>query len=167
MTGNRETIEEKVASLGDLPREELIALWRRNFGTAPPKGVHRDLLIRAASFYLQQKHSGGLSGEAKRLLKAAMREVGKATTSRQKSDKTVRIDVSAQEASRAIAKASPAERRPALPGARLIRDWNGSSHVVDVVNGGYIYAGSRYRSLSRIAREITGTNWSGPRFFGL
>ncbi|WLR91686.1 DUF2924 domain-containing protein [Shinella zoogloeoides] len=167
MAGNRETIEEKVAALGDLPREELIALWRRNFGTAPPKGVHRELLIRAASFHLQQKHSGGLSGEAKRLLKVAMREVGKAKTSREKSDETVRIDITAQGARQAAVKASPAERRPALPGARLIRDWNGSSHVVDVVNGGFIYAGSRYRSLSGIAREITGTNWSGPRFFGL
>lgn len=167
MAGKRETIEDKVAVLGDLPREDLAALWRRNFGTAPPKGVHRELLIRAAAFHLQQKHLGGLSGEARRLLKAAIREVGNAKTSCRRSDEAAGIDVSALEAEQGTAKASSAERRPALPGARLIRDWNGSSHVVDVIDGGFIYAGSRYRSLSKIAREITGTNWSGPRFFGL
>jgi hypothetical protein len=51
-------------------------------------------------------------------------------------------------------------------GARLVRDWNGASHVVDVVKGGFIYRGRKYKSLSAIAREITGARWSGPRFFG-
>ncbi len=59
------------------------------------------------------------------------------------------------------------ERQTVRTGARLIREWNGANHVVDAVDGDFIYAGSRYRSLSKIAREITGTNWSGPRFFGL
>lgn len=167
MAATRETIEDKVAALGDLPREELAALWRKNFGCPPPKGVHRELLIRAAAFYLQQKHLGGLSREAKRLLKAAMREVGRAKAGGPKNGETGGIDVSGLKPEPSVAAPAPIERRPALPGARLIRDWNGNSHVVDVVDGGFIYAGSRYRSLSKIAREITGTNWSGPRFFGL
>lgn len=54
-----------------------------------------------------------------------------------------------------------------LPGARLIRDWNGTTHVVDVTETGYLYGGVTYRSLSVIARTITGARWSGPRFFGL
>jgi len=166
MAGNRETIEDKIAALGDLPREQLAALWRKNFSCPPPKGIHRELLIRAASFHLQQKHLGGLSGEAKRLLKTAIREVGKTKTACQRGDEAAGIDPSVK-AEQDPARASSAERRPALPGARLIRDWNGSSHVVDVVDDGFIYAGSRYRSLSKIAREITGSNWSGPRFFGL
>ncbi len=155
------------SGFGDLPREELTGFWRKNFGTAPPKGVHRELLIRTAAFHLQQKHLGGLSGEAKRLLKAAMREVGRAKAPGPKNGETVGIDVSGLRPEQSVAAPAPIERRPALPGARLIRDWNGNSHVVDVVDGGFIYAGSRYRSLSKIAREITGTNWSGPRFFGL
>jgi hypothetical protein len=159
----RQDIETRVAALGDLPREELVALWRKNFGTAPPKGVHRELLIRAAAFHLQQKHHGGLSGEARRLLKAAMREVGRTMAAR---DRTTPIDLSALNTGKQGA-APSTERRSILPGARLIREWNGSNHVVDVVDDGFIYAGSRYRSLSKIAREITGTNWSGPRFFGL
>jgi hypothetical protein len=54
-----------------------------------------------------------------------------------------------------------------LAGARLIREWNGTTHVVDVVDGGYLWNGEQHRSLSAIARAITGTRWSGPRFFGI
>ena len=57
---------------------------------------------------------------------------------------------------------------PALrPGGRLLRQWNGTTHVVDVVEGGFLWNGGQHRSLSAIARAITGTRWSGPRFFGL
>jgi hypothetical protein len=48
-----------------------------------------------------------------------------------------------------------------------MREWNGRMHVVDVTADGMIFDGKRYRSLTAIARRITGTNWSGPRFFGL
>lgn len=62
-------------------------------------------------------------------------------------------------------------RRPVAPhlrpGGRLLRQWNGTTHVVDVVEGGFLWNGSQHRSLSAIARAITGTRWSGPRFFGL
>ena len=53
------------------------------------------------------------------------------------------------------------------PGARLVREWNGVSHTVDVTDHGFEWRGERYGSLSAIAREITGARWSGPRFFGL
>ena len=54
-----------------------------------------------------------------------------------------------------------------VPDARLMRDWNGRTNVVDVVEDGFIFGGETYRSLSAIARKITGAHWSGPRFFGL
>ncbi|OUS06976.1 hypothetical protein A9Q96_08390 [Rhodobacterales bacterium 52_120_T64] len=53
------------------------------------------------------------------------------------------------------------------PGARLLREWNGQNHVVDVTEEGFLWHGDTYRSLSAIARGITGAHWSGPRFFGL
>ena len=53
------------------------------------------------------------------------------------------------------------------PGTRLIREWQGETHEVTILESGYLYQGQRYRSLSRIAGDITGTHWSGPRFFGL
>jgi hypothetical protein len=52
-------------------------------------------------------------------------------------------------------------------GTRLIREWNGREHVVDVLDKGYRWNGTEWRSLSAIAKEITGTKWSGPRFFGV
>ena len=53
------------------------------------------------------------------------------------------------------------------PGTRLIREWQGQTHEVTILDKGYRWQGEHYRSLSRIAREITGTKWSGPRFFGM
>jgi hypothetical protein len=54
-----------------------------------------------------------------------------------------------------------------LEGIRLLREWRGVTHEVTVVDGGYEHEGKRYRSLSAVARAITGTQWSGPLFFGL
>lgn len=52
-------------------------------------------------------------------------------------------------------------------GTRLVREWHGLNHIVEVESDGFRYEGRKYASLSEIAREITGTRWSGPRFFGL
>lgn len=56
---------------------------------------------------------------------------------------------------------------PASNGQRLVREWNGIEHTVDITEAGYLWNGKIWRSLSAIAREITGTKWSGPRFFGV
>ena len=53
------------------------------------------------------------------------------------------------------------------PGTRLVREWNGRTHVVDVSEDGFIFDSKTYGSLSAIAKRITGAHWSGPRFFGL
>lgn len=53
------------------------------------------------------------------------------------------------------------------PGTRLVREWNGRNHTVEVLEQGFLCDGQRYRSLSAVARAITGARWSGPRFFGL
>lgn len=64
--------------------------------------------------------------------------------------------------------ATPGPSNPRLkPGGRLLREWNGVTHVVEVTAAGYLWNGARYRSLSAIAQAITGAHWSGPRFFGL
>ena len=52
-------------------------------------------------------------------------------------------------------------------GGRIVREWRGQRHEVEVVDGGYLWKGRRFRSLSPIALEITGTRWNGPKFFGL
>ena len=68
---------------------------------------------------------------------------------------------------RKVVSASESNKPLAGSGARLIREWNGREHVVDVLTDGYVWNGKRWRSLSAIAKEITGTKWSGPRFFGV
>ncbi len=70
---------------------------------------------------------------------------------------------------RAAAKANggPALIKPPSCGTRLVREWNGALHEVEVLEDGYLWRGEQTRSLSAIARAITGTKWSGPRFFGL
>ena len=66
-----------------------------------------------------------------------------------------------------IAEAANSTQKLANRGSRLIREWNGRRHVVDVLPDGYLWNGKTWRSLSAIAKEITGTKWSGPRFFGV
>jgi len=58
-------------------------------------------------------------------------------------------------------------RRRIKPGTRLVREWHGTVHVVEVTTQGFLWQGRTHASLSAIARAITGANWSGPRFFGL
>lgn len=62
---------------------------------------------------------------------------------------------------------SAPEKRPIKPGTRLVREWNGRTHHVEVLARGYQWNDKAYRSLSSIAKAITGSHWSGPRFFGL
>jgi len=126
-------------TLETLPREDLLEAWRQIMDQPPPKGLSSPFLRRFIAFELQVRTQGGLpKGFVARLERAA----------------------------RDLDTGKPAP--PALrPGGRLLREWNGVTHVVDVIEGGFLWKGERYRSLSSIAREITGAHWSGPRFFGL
>ncbi len=70
---------------------------------------------------------------------------------------------------RALARIASGKASPALakPGTHLVREWNGRTYQVEVIDGGYVMDGKTWRSLSAIARHITGAHWSGPRFFGV
>lgn len=122
---------------------KLRAQWRRLYRCDPPKRLSRDLLELAVAWKLQERALGGLSGVSRRQLDELAR------TMSAKSD---------------LAKARTISLKP---GARLMRDWNGETHEVLVVEDGFQWRGKTWASLSAIAREMTGTQWSGPRFFGL
>ena len=123
---------------------QLRAGWRQAFRAEPPSGLTRDLLIRAIAYRLQERGTGGLSQACKRTLRRLAGQI------------------SDEGAARVL---TP---MPALaPGVRLVRDWGGRAHTVLVLETGFEYRGERYRSLTEIARRITGARWSGPRFFGL
>ncbi len=136
-------LEREIEALADLTRAEMVERWRTHYRTDPPKGISRSLLVRAVAYEIQARRYGGLKPATDRRLRAI-------------ANGTVNGD-----------HASRKESPRLQPGARLIREWNGVSHVVEVIEGGFIWNGDRHRSLSSIARAITGARWSGPRFFGL
>lgn len=144
-----EKLEREVAAVGDLPREELVERWTKVFGCAPPKGIKRGLLERSAAWHIQARRLGGLSTAARKALKTAPPSKDADNRSSRATIAPIAIPVALK------------------PGTRLVRDWNGRTHVVDVVEAGFVFDGKAYRSLSAIARRITGARWSGPRFFGL
>jgi len=136
-------LEGEIAALADLPRPGLIERWQALYGGSAPKGLSQRLLILAIAYRMQVKRYGGLSPAARRRLHKAVND----------------------DAARAETKTNGAPQ--VASGTRLIREWNGATHVVDAVDAGFIWQGARYGSLSAVARAITGARWSGPRFFGL
>lgn len=160
-------MEQEVAALGDLPRDELAARWEKAYGCAPPKGVKRGLLERAAAWHLQTRHLGGLSPMARKTIRDAT-WAGKSrgpVPGRLQDDGDASKDDSTQNPKRPTSKSivGPGVRS----GTRLVREWNVRTHVVDVNEDGFVFDGNTYGSLSAIAKRITGAHWSGPRFFGL
>ncbi len=153
--------------LARLPRmsvDELRRLWAEHIGRKPPS--QKRILVRELAWRVQERIHGGFDHETRRLLQSAMRD-GLASIK----DRGVRspADGETPEAAYHPAKRGPKAAR-ALPSAsKLIRTWRGRSHEVEVLDGGrsFRYQGREFKSLSEIAKLITGTHWSGPRFFGL
>ena len=169
----RSSIQEKVAALGDLSRSELVELWVKQYDCPPPSGVRQPLLVRAAASHIQEKQLGGLSANTKRLLKASLKRVSGKAEGGDCSDAASAVGIAGAESKTAgkqidmSSNTAASTRLLPLPGARLIRDWNGRRYVVEVVDAGFVMDGKQYRSLTAIAFRITGARWSGPRFFGL
>lgn len=135
-------LEQKVENLRRTSRQQLKDLWRDLYKAAPPAAFTPDLLARGIAWKLHERALGGLSAEARRLLGVGREEDG------------------------------PRKRRAALrpalrAGNRLVRRWRGRTYVVEVGADGLLYDGEHFSSLSVIAGKITGTRWSGPKFFGL
>jgi hypothetical protein len=137
------TLAAEVAGLHRKPTADLKRQWRVLFGIEPPRRISRDLLIRAVAYRIQENVLGGLKPSTRRLLA----KVAAAASARRL------IAVTAQPTLR--------------PGTVLLREWHGTEHQVVVRKDGVVFQGKTYKSLSEVARRITGTNWSGPLFFGL
>jgi hypothetical protein len=123
--------------LESMDRDALLALWSATLGGEPPSRLSQPFLRRVLAWEIQAKALGGLSPAVKAKLEALAAGKHKVPTPKVKT------------------------------GGRFLREWGGITHVVDVVEGGFLWKGERHRSLSAIARAITGAHWSGPRFFGL
>jgi hypothetical protein len=134
----------QILALKSAPAGALKERWRELFGNEPPPYNRRFLESRLA-YRLQELAYGGLSAVVHRRLKAA---AGDLPTKGSKTGKRLAAD------------------RP-ISGTRLIRDWKGVEHQVTVRDADFEYQGRPYKSLSAVARTITGTRWNGLVFFGL
>jgi len=136
-----ERSREALSRLPQLDLGELRALWRRLYKTEAVPRLSRELLVRAVAYRMQEVASGVPRLELERQLRQIGLEL----------QQTGRLRI-----------------RPQLePGTRLMREWRGRSHEVLVLDDNFSWQGTHYRSLSAIARKITGTASSGPLFFGL
>jgi hypothetical protein len=131
----------------ELSLDGLKVRWRE-LGQGEPPRLPRRLLARLYVQLLEEQAYGGLLDDVIRELEAvAERVAGNA---------------------KATAPQPPAPRQVMLStGTRLVREWNGRTISVEMRDEGYVWEDRTYRSLSEIAREVTGTRWSGPRFFGI
>jgi hypothetical protein len=136
-----------IGTLDRLPRAELRLLWRKVLGEAPPACLGRDVLALGIAHALQERRHGGLTKAVARELD---RLLGRALGEDRADNRT---------------------RSPATPlprtGTVLVREWQGTTHHVTVVDDGFLWNAQTHRSLSAIARAITGTHWNGPRFFAM
>jgi Protein of unknown function (DUF2924) len=147
----------EVEALDHLTREELVERWRKAHGCPPPSGVRRDLLIRSAAWHLQRRRVGDFPAGTRRQLKEAICRVEAGMvrkTGNQHASEDLSPNVTGQDSKSTF---SGKTRRSLPPGARLLREWNGRTHVVDVIENGFVFEGTVFRSLSAIARRITGT----------
>ena len=174
---SRDALSARLAELPHLPRKQLVELWVKHVGQPPPKAASTALLLRAVAYALQDQQFDGLKRQELRSLhKAAGSGVVRAS-GQKGSNKQQALNVSTsgtpssgglKAGSRDRDKATPSATRIALrPGTRLVREWQGRSHSVDVRADGLRWNGTVYRSLSAVALAITGARWSGNRFFRL
>ena len=140
--GADRALAEELAALPDLPLDTLKRRWRDLYGAPPPSRLGRALMVRAIAYRMQEQALDGLRLATRRRMARIAEEIGAGRTP----------------------SAPPATIKP---GTRLLRDWQGDTHEVIVLEDGVQYRGKVWTSLSAIAREITGTRWSGPLFFGL
>jgi hypothetical protein len=136
-------LSAEIALLKSLDVDQLRARWKILYETQAPTRFSRDLLMRAVAYRMQERVLGGLKPATRRLFKRVSQDA------------------------RARRPISVAPLRKLAPGALLIRQWGGAKHQVTVLERGVMFRGKPYRSLSAVARVITGNRWSGPLFFGL
>jgi hypothetical protein len=139
-----DSVLAQLAALPEKTPAELKQLWRDLYDREPPSG-NKPFLIKRLAYRIQELAYGGLSARAEAKLNVLIEE----------EDRRVKGLPSLRKGDRPIA------------GTRLIRQWQGVEHTVTVLDDGFEYQGRSYKSLSAIARAITGTRWNGPLFWGL
>ena len=156
----REAVEREIDDLESLEITALQKRWQELFKLPPPFKIRSGLLRRAIAYHLQELLLSGLKLQTKRELRriAERARISRAHSGGKPVGAIVDVDPAATILPR---------RKILSPGSRLLREWNGTTEVVDVLADGFGWRGKTYRTLSAVAVAITGTKWSGPKFFGL
>jgi hypothetical protein len=134
----------RLAALKQMSVTELKAQWQALIGTEAPNNSRPFLELRIA-YRIQELTYGGPTKPVRRMLDALANEVD----------------------GKKVRRTMISDPRNPVNGTRLVREWDGTEHVITVLKDGFDWQGRRYKSLSVIARTITGTHWNGYRFFGL
>jgi hypothetical protein len=142
---DRGSLDNEIARLRGFDVDGLRARWHTVFRRRAPPHLPRHLLFRILAYRLQADHLGDLDSDARRLL--------------DRSGTPVEVGQLAADLNR--------RRTELRPGTLMVREWNGHMQRVMVLADGFAWNGKTYRSLSKVAFAITGTNWNGPRFFGV
>ncbi len=137
------TVEAEVARIAWMNKAELKALWKSLMKGEPPVAFGPDLLRRSLAYKVQENAFGGHSAQVRRELAALIKQISTRPSAKIELPRRIKS------------------------GAVLIREWKGTTVRVTVVDNGFLYEGQTYASLSEVANLITGTNWNGPKFFGL
>jgi Protein of unknown function (DUF2924) len=138
-----DSVETRLVALPTMSKAELCDLWKQFFRSDPSSDLRRNLMIPILAYRIQEQAFGTLGARTRERLRQLSQAFEKGGDSALAGVPRVR------------------------PGTRLVRQWGDQVHLVNVHVNGYEYEGARYRSLSEIARLITGTRWSGPLFFGI
>jgi hypothetical protein len=146
----KKSVVAQLADIQTLPTPALKARWRELYDTEPPSGS-RSYLVRRLSHRVQELAYGGVSDATRARLRKHIEEVGLVSEGADP-------DRTAQRRGR---KGQP------VAGTTFTREWHGERHEVTAIDGGFEYRGRKFRSLSAIAKAITGAHWSGNLFFGL
>ena len=143
----RHSVLRQLATLETMTLEQLHEQWRDLYGGEPP-GYKRQFLIKRLAYRIQELFYGGLSEAAKTRLKQVAQD-----------DPVARMDGRVTDSTQA--------KQDILPGTRFVRIWKDRRYEVLAHENGFEYEGRMFRSLSAVARDITGTRWNGKLFFGL
>ncbi len=135
-------LSDQIAGLPTMSKAQLLAIWAKNYNQAPPSTLRKDLMVPILAYRIQEREYGGLANSTRKKLRDIAKSIypGKQANGRGSSG--------------------------LHHGTRLVRSWKGEVHEVQIANGSFTYRGKQFSNLSQIAREITGTRWSGPLFFG-
>lgn len=136
-------IEKELVEILRCSIRKLRARWKELYRSEPPSSFGPDLLRRSIAYRIQEQIYGGLEPNIRREIEQLVRTIRKSPSG--KIDLPQRIK----------------------SGSVLVREWKGQTYRVTVSGRGFIYNKTVYSTLSEIARQITGTRWNGPRFFGL